>query len=331
MDRRPARQRRANRPARVTSPEKDVDAASVATPAEQPTSLPDQLWHYTDAAGLLGILTNVEEKPDPNVVGSGSYKPVLWATAAQFLNDRRELTHGLDLMLDYLREWGGRGLFQSNPAAETFISKVCDAIQSIIDREYPDYLHCCTVSFSEDPDMLSQWRAYGQGTGGFAIGFDPAKFPRSDGSNVHRAGLGLHRVEYLSDALEQPLIDATYSFIAESMDPALTKEPTSGNVHGAVQALAFVAASVKHKGFREEREWRFVQPGFVAVPEFRAGATGLMPYRDVTELTKDAVIGLYVGPGPYQYENYLAAKSMLGRYGYDEAARNVHCSDTPFR
>lgn len=315
----------------MTSPERDVDPASVATPAEQPTSLPDQLWHYTDAAGLLGILTNVEQMPDPNVVGSGSYKPVLRATAAQFLNDRRELTHGLALVLEHLRLWGGRGLFQSNPAADTFMRAVCDAIQSIIDREYPDYLHCCTVSFSEDPDMLSQWRGYGQGTGGFAIGFDPSKFPRSDGSNVHRAGLGLHQVQYLSDALEEPLIGAVDWFIAETMDPASTNTPTQGNIHKAVQSLAFVAASVKHKGFREEQEWRFVQPGFFDVPEFRPGATGLVPYRNVVGLTQDAVIGLYVGPGPYQYENYLAAKSMLGRYGYQTASFNVHCSQTPFR
>lgn len=331
MDHRPARQRRANRPARVTSPKKDVDAASAATPPEQSVSLPDQLWHYTDAAGLLGILTNVGEKPDPNVVGSGSYKPVLRATAAQFLNDRRELTHGLALVLEHLRLWGGRGLFQSNPAADAFMRAVCETIQSIIEREYPHYLHCCTVSFSEDPDMLSQWRGYGQGTGGFAIGFDPARFPRSDGSNVHRAGLGLHQVQYLSDALEQPLISAVDWFIAETMDPKFTKKPTDHNLHRAVQSLAFVAASVKHKGFSEEREWRFVQPGFFDVPEFRPGATGLVPYRNVTELTRDAVIGLYVGPGPHQYENYIAAQSMLHRYGYIAASYNVHCSDTPFR
>ncbi|MFI7172207.1 hypothetical protein [Rhodococcoides fascians] len=43
------------------------------------------------------------------------------------------------------------------------------------------------------------------------------------------------------------------------------------------------------------------------------------------------MVDLWVGPGPYQYENYLAAKSMLRRYGYVAALHNVHCSDTPFR
>ncbi|OAK53828.1 hypothetical protein A3K89_22180 [Rhodococcoides kyotonense] len=307
------------------------DAGPDARPAEQPVTPSGPLWHYTDAAGLLGILGNVDKQPDPDVVGSGSFKPVLRATAAQFLNDRRELTHGLDLVLKHLRLWGGRGLFKSNPDGELFVSKVCETIQSIIDRQYPHYLHCCTVSFSEDPDMLSQWRGYGQGTGGFAIGFDPAAFPRSDGSTVHRAGLGLHQVQYLSDTLEQPLIDAVDWFVAETMDPKLTKKPKGHNLHRAVQSLAFVAASVKHEGFREEREWRFIQPGFFDKPEFRPGATGLVPYRNVTELTQDAVVGLYVGPGPHQYENYIAAQSMLHRYGYIQAANNVRCSDTPFR
>lgn len=294
-------------------------------------SLPDgPLWHYTDTAGLLGILRNVVDKPEPNVVGSGSYKPVLRATAAQFLNDRRELTHGLDLVMQHLRLWGERGLFMSNPAAETFVSKVCETIQSIIDRKYQRFLHCCTISFSQDPDVLSQWRGYGQGTGGFAIGFDPAAFPRSDGSDVHRAGLGLHEVQYLSDALEEPLIGAVDWFIAETMDPSLTKDPTPGNLYEAVQSLALIAASVKHRGFQEEQEWRFVEPGFFDVAEYRPGTTGLVPYRTV-ELTPAAVVGLYVGPGPHQYENHLAAQSMLERCGYTAAAANVQRSSTPFR
>jgi hypothetical protein len=41
----------------------------------------ETVWHYTNAAGLLGILRS----------------NVLWATDAFFLNDAAEVTYGIDL------------------------------------------------------------------------------------------------------------------------------------------------------------------------------------------------------------------------------------------
>ncbi len=44
------------------------------------SSEPDHLYHYTDARGLIGIVTQA----------------VLWATDAEFLNDAQELKYGRD-------------------------------------------------------------------------------------------------------------------------------------------------------------------------------------------------------------------------------------------
>jgi hypothetical protein len=321
--------------------------------------LPATLWHYTDAAGLLGILGHEVTAADPNIVGSGSYKPVLWASAAQFLNDRRELVHGLELVNNFVKDglkkanmWASappttqappgadwvtnswHTLFNStraaNPTGIDFLKEICRTLDLIIDRKYETYLHCCTVSFSQEPDVLSQWRAYGNGIGGFSIGFDPSKFPRSDGSPVHLSGLGLHEVQYTRNELTPALKTA----VLELFTTELTRRGHSvnpGNLSTAVQNLAFYAASVKHQGFEEEHEWRFIEPGSFDAPEFRATPSGLVPYRKLDELPSDAVTGLYVGPGPKQYENLVAAKSLLQRYGYTTASANVHPSETPFR
>ena len=290
--------------------------------------LPDTpLWHYTDTGGLLGILSNVDKKAENGRPGSETYKPVLRASAAQFLNDRRELVHGLNLVKDYLDVLVHNGSFVRDAKAETFFRAFCDTITKITDQTYDEFIHCSTISFSLDPDLLSQWRAYGHGTSGFAIGFDPAAFPRSSG-RVHQGGLGLHQVQYTSDTLENPLLAAVDLFIEQTLERPEKAEKSP--LYHAVRRMSYIAASVKHKGFAEEQEWRYVDSGRDQLPDFRSGATGLIPYRNL-ELPAESVVGLSVGPGPQQYENYLAARSMLRRYGYIEAAHNVQRSSSPFR
>lgn len=300
-------------------------------------TLPETLWHYTDAAGLLGILGNVDEPPTPNVKGSGTFKPILWASAAQFLNDRRELIHGLELVKNHIEtvnipriSSAPAGTYTRQDDRVGYLRGVCQTINEIVDQKYDTYLHCCTISFSEDPDVLSQWRAYGGGVGGFAIGFRASAFPRGAGSVANAGGLGLHKVSYTNNTLPKALKGAVTLFVDQHMANPRPPQPKQGSLFRAVQSLAFFAASVKHNGFEEEREWRFIEPGFFNEPEFRATPAGLVPYRKI-ELDASAVTGVFVGPGPNQYENSIAARSLLYRFGYYDAAKNVHCSETPFR
>ncbi|WP_158171280.1 DUF2971 domain-containing protein [Rhodococcus sp. JT-3] len=348
-------------------------------------ALPKTLWHYTDAAGLIGILKNAAKSPTTpgapaakaptgasgdtdtsvdeeasaapggpvdeqpaNGTGTTSppatvtapdpreYHPVLWASAAQFLNDHRELVHGLEMVKKYIENVLTSKTSILNAAKVTnlaakkkFLRKICTTIDEIIDKKYDFFLHCYTISFSEKPDMLSQWRAYGSGVGGFSIGFDPSRFPRSDNSAVHQAGLGLHKVQYKRSEFDGDLEWAAKLMVEQEV---FSLKARSGRyqAHTTVQALAFIAASVKHVGFKEEEEWRFVEPGFFDLPEFRSNPAGLVPYREL-HLDAEAVTGVWVGPGPNQYENYIAVKSLLSRFGYGSTLANVHRSETPFR
>jgi DUF2971 family protein len=69
----------------------------------------------------------------------------LWATSVFFLNDIAEFKHGIELGRDHLE-----ALFNNTEKTKDTTIYVC--------------------SFSEEPDDLSQWRAYCP-MGGFAIGF----------------------------------------------------------------------------------------------------------------------------------------------------------------
>jgi hypothetical protein len=108
-----------------------------------------QLFHYTNAAGLLGILS------------SGS----LWATHFQFLNDTSEMQYGLD---------GARAVTstlaeQGSEAKRRFLGDTEERLDHLFEHKIvPPYV----FSFCRLGDLLSQWREYGGGGSGFSIAFD---------------------------------------------------------------------------------------------------------------------------------------------------------------
>ncbi|MGK0716096.1 DUF2971 domain-containing protein [Leucobacter sp. W1153] len=110
--------------------------------------LTDLVWHYTDTAALISILTTHR----------------LRASSAAYMNDANEMiTHQLAMKSAYRR------VRESLTAEE----------QELLDRRYnsdaghrsvhENYL----VSASENGDLLTLWRNYG-GNGAFSIGFDPS-------------------------------------------------------------------------------------------------------------------------------------------------------------
>nr|WP_179275394.1 DUF2971 domain-containing protein [Rhodococcus sp. 06-1059B-a] len=301
---------------------------------------PDTLWHYTNAVGLHGILANEYDAPvTDRLANMRAYRPVFQATMAEYLNDSRELLHGLEIVRLWLQEVLDRTSPPPGEKVELFMSDLCEAIDRKANRDYFALLHCHTVSFSLRRDVLSQWRAYGRGTGGFAIGFDTRAFPYSDGSAMHRAGVGLHQVRYLEEeTLDGPLSAAVDLFIDQVTRDSThwPKKQPPLRVNSALRSLAVTAACIKHPGFAEEEEWRYVEPSFIRPVQFRTNSGGLVPYRNVelgTEQCRpsDAVVGVVVGPGPLQHENKLAAESLLQSHGYYIASNNVTCSSTPFR
>lgn len=106
---------------------------------------PDKpLYHYTRQSGLLGIIRDKQ----------------IWATHTQYLNDRREYLHALDLVRKEIDEL----LATTDRQSRSILQEMKDGLSGT------ERMNVCVCSFSEDRDSLSQWRAYGAGTSGFAIG-----------------------------------------------------------------------------------------------------------------------------------------------------------------
>lgn len=107
----------------------------------------DTFYHYTDLAGLKGIVENQS----------------LFASNSAFLNDREEFYFGIKLFCEIIDLLAVEPEF--NEQATLFKS-----IKSLLNLKKSNrYVSC----FSLDGDLLSQWRAYADDGKGIAIGFNP--------------------------------------------------------------------------------------------------------------------------------------------------------------
>jgi hypothetical protein len=117
---------------------------------------PQTLYHYTNQRGFLGIIRSKQ----------------IWLTHTQYLNDRREFTHAVDLAKDEVEH--------RLPNAPASTKEILLAMQDAL-RANLATTNVCVCSFSQTSDSLSQWRAYGTPSG-FAIGF-AANFLREIANN----------------------------------------------------------------------------------------------------------------------------------------------------
>ena len=187
------------------------------------------VYHYTSAAGLIGILS------------SG----VIRGTNASFLNDVAEIEYGLAVCLEVLAE-------ERTARTSSVEKRVLDcAIEWMRDDTLPDEVYI--ASFSARHDLLSQWRGYGSADGRFCIGFQLSQFSEREILQLPRP------VEYSRQNQREQVKQA----IAIACRAALASGEESSRAGGGwVTSLAFhlrrIMCTFKHPGFAEEEEWRSV-------------------------------------------------------------------------
>jgi hypothetical protein len=284
---------------------------------------PELLYHYTDARGLLGILT------------SGH----LWATEARYLNDASELDYTFQLFDEFVT-----GAIASSP------SVLVEMLQqaSTVGREaWRDDVLCFVACFCEDKDLLSQWRAYAHGVGGYAIGFkrreiDAASIRRNFGPYEFR------RVDYDAEAKKQKLgyefVGALQRFVDKPpMNEAERLVMWRSIVSGYFSEVGFNAPLCKSPGFKEEREWRVVSRESRSIlagtefQKFRISPTlGLVPYVEldvrVEQGLSRAHIGeIVIGPAAHPDLTERSLRLLLASVGYGEDEVLITRSKVPLR
>ncbi|MBI4560067.1 MAG: DUF2971 domain-containing protein [Candidatus Hydrogenedentes bacterium] len=211
---------------------------------------PTTLYHYTDAAGLEGILR------------SGT----IWATHAGYLNDPHEVVHGQEIFRSMIT----RTLIHSKDViGREFYDKCIENFDEKGPFMNPLVGYFC-ASFSSKGDDLSQYRAYSAQGSGYCIGFDTKALVAEIGKISYANGslFRLVRMEY--DTAEQRRTLERIVRDAVSLARTLARE------HGdqaretvlhklslqCIQEALMVGCLYKQPGFQDEDEWRIVPTPF---------------------------------------------------------------------
>jgi hypothetical protein len=219
----------------------------------------------------------------------------MYATDAAFLNDSQEVVYAVNLAKKYFRDRPSRGL---RPVME--MMNILDQTESLI-AKLPVYV----ASFSEEPDLLSQWRGYCSEGPGFALCFSPERTRKI----ATAAQWTLFKCIY-DEAQQVEVIRKIEEHATSSYEAG--KTPPLQVIFG-LTLLSF-ATALKHPKFKEESEWRAIQR-VGGTPSIRPGASTLVPYVNfpLTANPKDALelAALVVGPTPHASLALRAAKSLL--------------------
>ncbi len=321
----------------------------------------DRLYHYTDANGLLGIVNPSYWHLPPVKLNDYHHQAVkLLAGDVRFMNDTRELSFGADLLREYIDDAiADTSTPEDVRSVFAFIKPLFaegGGAYDVLDWPY----RCLATCFCAEGDLLSQWRGYAGGTGGFALGLDvdglknrSFAFHRNHGPETFFP-LGMHELklekvvygEVKGRAVVEKHVDALKSSdhwgVLTSQNPRALPRIQRTLFSLLVQAVM----TIKSDAFEEEQEWRLYTESDADWPvDVRARASGLVPYMEIgvnmpiewpdkpeTIFDHEAhptIVDLVVGPGPAQAEQVLAAKELLNLTGHDTSV--VRASKVSYR
>jgi len=262
------------------------------------------LFHYTSFDAFQGIIDN----------------QTIWASSISLLNDEKEYKYTVDLMKPHLEN-----LLQKHKNKE-----LIEQLSRLIENSEGGSTYI--TSFSEKPDLLSQWRAYCR-NGGCSIGFE------KNGIRKIAESIGLSLVKCNYSLTEQKRM------VAEFADELSSKISSKGDlVKDRNQALKFhadyvynqinmLANKIKHPAFEEEQEWRFVKTFVYANHpnlKYRAGKGMLIPYFEISLVSSEEgsnefppISEIYIAP----HKNSRMSEKTVRTFLAGERSRR---SDSPF-
>jgi hypothetical protein len=191
---------------------------------------------------------------------------------AEYSNDQTEMEQAKRVIADRLNNRSG---------SDPFFGQVSTRYQNLAPN-LDAFIFCmCTglqTGSGNSPDILSQWRAYGQDGRGMCLTLDASRLSRLV---ENTPGLRINPVIY--DQLTQ------ISFVDAILDRAYNahRAGTPNAIDAAVAALVYTTPLMKASGFSEEREWRliFMPPsGVTPQLEFHSRRDFLAPFIKLHDL-----------------------------------------------
>ena len=273
--------------------------------------LPNFLYHYTSIKAFKSIIDNKE----------------IWATAANYLlNDPTEMTHAEKIALETLQK-------RKNDFSGK--NELYDKCKTIIEGgdDIKEYLF--VFSFTEEEDLLSQWRGYCP-KGGISIGFSVPKISENNqyleiknGSyynNYYVHENYLYKCIYKEE--EQRLkINQLFDFLLERTEDT---RKLNGFFNKMLQTFSY---SFKHESFGEESEWRLVCFLFTDDDQlkYRVKDSMLIPYLPflIIDHNNESIISkIMIGPS----RDKEKLRKCISSYLRDSRiSASVKVTDTPYQ
>ncbi|HEV7744142.1 MAG TPA: DUF2971 domain-containing protein [Pyrinomonadaceae bacterium] len=294
----------------------------VLTLIDFPTSAaPDTLYHYTGLDAFRSIITH----------------RILWLSDIAKMNDAKER---LWISEVFERVWRTRS------ESGVGVDEARHYFHDFQLDDTPVFITC----FSEDGDLLSQWRAYTDDGRGVAIGFRTPRlgFPiesRFIDEFMEEQRVAITKCMYDREKQAALMNDLIGYFDRHFVDLASNRQSGSiyaydGFLNTASWCLRNMSVISKHPGFSEEREWRAIywphgygeKEGFVSASvgpraqRVRKGEDSA--YHEWQLEDGDSLIAeIVLGPKSPLSEGEVL--KMLGAHGF--SGFGVRRSETPYR
>jgi hypothetical protein len=174
----------------------------------------------------------------------------LWASLATSLNDRSEVTFGVELARRVLLE----RIQRSNTLFLNTILTFLDPAN--VSDELRLEVRTFIISFCARIDKSGHWLHYGRGGNGYALGFESDKLqvaPFDLARILYREDVQRHAIERIIETVERALANVV-STVPEDQQLHLIRV----GAHMVAAHLWVMAPMLKNPAFGEEEEWRLL-------------------------------------------------------------------------
>jgi len=285
--------------------------------------------HYTSAEAAFSILSSRQ----------------VWMRKSSIMNDFSEIRYGKQLLSNALDGPPGNAL---RKALDAVFPGSFDSINSQLDLMtcYADQDTFITSISEHDDDedslgRLSMWRAYG-GSAGVALVMNNTAFTRpSDALRAYTSPVAyFDKSRFFDECMKiAKEIEREASFLLQ-----IGRETTE---QAAVEMMRQAILCTKHRGFREEREWRVVySPAVETSTKIKCEIKSvrgipqpvcLIPLENYPEEDfigaeiSDLIDRIIIGPTQYPSALYEAFCRVLTAAGVTSPHRLISVSDIPLR
>ena len=290
---------------------------------------PEILYKYISQTGLLGAFKSRS----------------LWATDIFFMNDAAEYQYAVNMLKgnikDRLKVLGEshKGLirsfgdvvkkFNKENIQELFLTKLADIIEGLI------RFNIFVCSFTEEKDLLSQWRGYCPHGNGYSIGFNSQSIIKSFSKNKFTLIKCLYNKDKQLEIIDN-LVHEAIDELPDEVDADLKLlEDLVPNFGELITQFLQLAPRFKHHTFHEEKEWRFVSRSLEFAGEnvkYRQGLSMVIPYTEnklLDDNGKLPIENIIIGPTQLPDLSFLSIEGLLKTYGYKNV--KVESSKIPYR